>query len=1171
MFDYKDNLFIYTNRKKKVTNFRKYYLYLQKNSCMKKYFIIFLFLAYTVVNYSQIINPVYDRSCFEVLHPHVDRVEFTNDSTKVYCSINFQELYMYNIPRTMFIEDLKSKKKYMITKCIGLPFEPEKRAFDSYKTYQFIFCFPYIDNLQKFNLIEDSLDGRIFNIYGIDLSKTYPQTYNESEYIRFKNMSDFYKSSNINKYVEFEEKELLAAQYIFGNHSLAASSCYYQLGNYYDVIEEYGKAIHFKLRALACDSAQFGVVNKKHPIYASTLFLLSQSYYYNGNDTEYLKCLDKCIKIRKETEDSKGYFDVLNNLLSSGYNHNATLKRISIVKKELQDLPNYINATSMPIAKIYEHIASKYSFIDDYENAVKYCNKALLIINNHKYNNTPYYCDLLAQICKYYQMSGFTDKAIIHGEAAKKTYDSLNIKSLKYAELLNHLARAYGANLNYEKSIQLQITAEEIYKDAQDWMSLAEVYSNISGYFTSAEKLYDAEVYIQKAISIINEHDKIEQYISKEIEETGNHYISNPETRKVLLYRINTNKSYYYQILARIFQKQGRYFDAINAEIKSGELDKEMGNNDSYILHLFILSTYYQMYNKQTDAINCAERGLQLLAKDKKNTTAANMLLATLHFQFGDTINTIKYAKRSINEASLHQDVYSKINAFSQLAYFYWKYNILHKESEQYLDEALKYLKDITVCKLTEMTTEQKQRLWSKYEHRFLLYRNIIEKSDRNADLLSKLFNYTLFSKSLLLDFDIQHKNNNISRLNIDWKDIQQHLSNDAIAIEFIATKEDKGDYCTYHALIIDKNSSSPKMITLYSESKLEEIMVAETRDIRDIVGKLIWEPILEQYAKVKDIYFSPDGILHILPIEYYSTDDTNSMFELYNMYRLSSTKEIVREKEEQHKNSAVLFGGLDYNQLKDNFSDTSSNEKLSVWRSIAERGGFEPLFNTTLETQEIKKILTEKNITTTLFSGETGTEESFRNLSGQNHNIIHLATHGMYIKPDDVDTIRNKNNFDFMESLASLNDPVKEDVTLTHSFLVMAGGNRMISRIPVYDEKNDGILTSKEISQLDLKGVDLVVLSACESALGDISEGGVYGLQRGFKKAGANTILMSLSKVDDEATKILMVEFYRNLMNGKTKRQSLLDAQQHLRNIDNGKFDAPKYWGAFIMLDGID
>ena len=105
----------------------------------------------------------------------------------------------------------------------------------------------------------------------------------------------------------------------------------------------------------------------------------------------------------------------------------------------------------------------------------------------------------------------------------------------------------------------------------------------------------------------------------------------------------------------------------------------------------------------------------------------------------------------------------------------------------------------------------------------------------------------------------------------------------------------------------------------------------------------------------------------------------------------------------------------------------------------------------------------------------------------------------------------------------------------------------------------------------MDFRGLDLVVLSACQTAMGDIDNEGVYGLQRGFKKAGANTILMSLDKVDDEATKILMVEFYKNLMSGKSKHQSLKDAQKYLRQVDNGKYDKPEYWASFIMLDGLN
>ena len=146
------------------------------------------------------------------------------------------------------------------------------------------------------------------------------------------------------------------------------------------------------------------------------------------------------------------------------------------------------------------------------------------------------------------------------------------------------------------------------------------------------------------------------------------------------------------------------------------------------------------------------------------------------------------------------------------------------------------------------------------------------------------------------------------------------------------------------------------------------------------------------------------------------------------------------------------------------------------------------------------------------------------------------------------------------------------EDVVLSHSFLVMSDGNKLAQREEVFAGTDDGILTAQEISKMNLKGLDLVVLSTCESALGltTVSDG-IFGLQRGFKKAGANTILMSCKKINDEATRILMVEFYKNLISGKSKLQSLKEAQKYLREYDNGKYLDPQYWQSFIMLDGLD
>lgn len=244
---------------------------------------------------------------------------------------------------------------------------------------------------------------------------------------------------------------------------------------------------------------------------------------------------------------------------------------------------------------------------------------------------------------------------------------------------------------------------------------------------------------------------------------------------------------------------------------------------------------------------------------------------------------------------------------------------------------------------------------------------------------------------------------------------------------------------------------------------------------------------------------------------------------------------------------------------------------RRSLLRSINERGGFEPLKNTLEEVKEINSLLKGKNVITTVFSGEDGTEGSFKSLSGKGVNMLHLSTHGMYVEPENLEQKKQELNYDFLELISNDDDPVKEDIVLTHSFLVMSGGNCLSRREDIVSEMNDGILTAFEISRLDLSTVDIVALSACETGLGDIENGGVYGLQRGFKKAGVNTILMSLDKVDDEATKILMVEFYRNLMSGKSKHQSLKDAQTYLRHVENGKYDKPEYWASFIMLDGLN
>ena len=134
----------------------------------------------------------------------------------------------------------------------------------------------------------------------------------------------------------------------------------------------------------------------------------------------------------------------------------------------------------------------------------------------------------------------------------------------------------------------------------------------------------------------------------------------------------------------------------------------------------------------------------------------------------------------------------------------------------------------------------------------------------------------------------------------------------------------------------------------------------------------------------------------------------------------------------------------------------------------------------------------------------------------------------------------------------------------LQRSGLLLAGGNKAWKGEAIPEGVEDGVLTAAEISSLDLSRCDVVVLSACETGLGEITDEGVFGLQRAFKNAGVNTIIMSLWEVDDQATSLMMQTFYSNLVKGKSKRDSFSAAQNEVRK----KYADPRYWAAFIMLD---
>ncbi len=1177
---------------------------------MKKLLTIINLLMCMILCNAQTINyPVFDSTYVEKLH--INKVEITQDTTYVYCTFSADANSWANISSDTYLLSYPSKTKHKLFSSIGFPIAPEKRNFQYDEKCDVLFCFSSIKGSSHFDFIE-VLDEDAFNIFGVNLNDQFEKQFTKLELKRFSNMSSFYDSAgDTTKAIQFKKNEVDASEYIYGNKSYEYYLSLIELAVLYDKYDIFDEAIEtmeiatekreymggtsnsnyaLQLRALAQFYSHAGMIDKsistyKKSIslyetlnicdieYAKALSFISAAFQYSGDDLQSMDYQMKAIDAWKKLGDSEDYLKELETMVLQ----NDSKARTNFVESELGNLPAFADTTTQTFSSLLKVLTASFINANNYKDALRYCNRNLSLLEKNDNRNQLEIADALAYKCKINRGLNLIQEAIIFGEKAKSLFDSIQVHPLNYCFVLDDLAWCYGILYDYENAILYQKKLVAEYEEKGDWVSLAGALGSLGEHYQHKEDLDKAEEVIRKAIDIISNHN-IEQTIKEMVAKKEITAINYSNTLNIAKEHYLIVKNSLQHSLANICFKNGNYNEAIQIMTEINNDALEMGDNELYLSGLSVLSLYYNYNNQFEEAINTAKQSISLISmsnyldndKYQKAITLslAYQQIAMSYYMLKNYQEAINYLEKSIAHSEGVNSIDPQTQSRIIMSIIYWN-NKDYSRAELFCSEALDYLQKEITKEIINMKTEQKQRMWSKYDYAFVNYREIVEKGEWDGNIFSKLYNYTLFSKSLLLDSDNAKKEISFNRMMIKWKDIQNKLSNNDIAIEFITTREDSL-YNTYHALVIDKTCVFPNMITLYRESDLLRIRQESKDNILSILGTLIWKPILNKYSHISNIYFSPDGLLHVLPIEYCHLYGVGELLDHYNFYRLSSTKEIVFQDKKASKKNAVLYGGLEYDILAKESNNTEEG-KYSFLRSINARGGFEPLINTLDEVNGIDSLLESKKVSTNLYTGTEGTEESFRDFHGKDVNMLHFATHGMYVGPSIVEQTRKENNFNFLELITNENDPVKEDIVLTHSFLVMSGGNKLTHRDVVGMGGHDGILTAYEISHIDLSKVDLVVLSACETGLGDLESGGIYGLQRGFKKAGVNTILMSLDKVDDEATKILMVEFYKNLTKGKTKHQSLKDAQKYLRQVENGKYDKPEYWASFIMLDGIN
>ncbi|MBV9963143.1 MAG: CHAT domain-containing protein, partial [Parafilimonas sp.] len=411
----------------------------------------------------------------------------------------------------------------------------------------------------------------------------------------------------------------------------------------------------------------------------------------------------------------------------------------------------------------------------------------------------------------------------------------------------------------------------------------------------------------------------------------------------------------------------------------------------------------------------------------------------------------------------------------------------------------------------------------------------------------------------------------------ITWQNIQQNLKANEAAVEFSAFNFHDGikwtDSTYYIALILRKDKPAPQVAFLFEKKKIDSLL-NNVDDINALYTQkglydVIWKPAEKYLQGVHKIYFAPAADLFKISFAALRVNANEFLSDKYELIQLNTTASVIDRKESfiNASDKIQLYGGIEYTTdtttLKTVAIAYHANGEMSrsLPDDLTRAGSIQYLPATKTEVETIQQQANKSNITVNILSGINATEETFKALNGKaSPAIIHIATHGFFF-PDPKQNKRDSIQQKFETSGKIFK---QSDNPLFRSGLLFAGANI------AWQGKNingieDGIVTAYDVSNMYLPNTKLVVLSACETALGDIKGSeGVYGLQRAFKIAGVKNLVMSLWKVPDTETSEFMQVFYKKIFDKQPIDAAFFKAQTIMKNKYRNE---PYKWAAWILI----
>lgn len=921
------------------------------------------------------------------------------------------------------------------------------------------------------------------------------------------------------------------------------------LATLFKTLGQYQKAETFYLKSLGILKHLFG---EEHPQYLLTLNNLAAIYetmgQYQKAEKMYLQCIDVNKKNLGELhpdyatniEDLASLYEEMGEYKKS---EALLLKAQKIIRSSLgEDHPEY--------ALILFNLGLFYESLSEYSKAESFLVKAADIRKKKFGEDHEEFGASINSLGSFYRILGQTDKAENFYLQALKIYKNIFGKdNPRYAEVLNNLGILYESIGEYVDAEKIDLESLEIRKKffGEANPSYAVALNNLAALYESMGKTDTAESL----------------------------YIKVCELRKTLLGETHPDYATSINNLGHYYSLAGKYDKAEPLLLQSLQINKDrlgMASND-YSMSLRNLGAMYmhmKRYGKadsfllssvKTDLLNLFSSFSIMSEKEKE-------LYINKRYYISEQLNSFLF----INPASVDL---AKNNYNMQLVL-----KSLSLADTRNMLSSIQDSKDQTIKKTFDKWKNNKAFLSKQYSL----------PPDKRFERLDSLESITESLEKQLNNQSFAFRNQN-ALLKITYWDVRKKLAENEAAIEFVRFNYFDNrwtDTVIYAAYLLRKYDSFPVFIPLCREAQLVQLFSGAGRTTAvtvnnfyrgvgseedtislskgDSLYKFIWQP-LEPFLKgINKINYSPAGKLYTISFNALPAGNGKLLMDKYDLQQYTSTRQIalrINDTRTSAPKNIALFGNatfsLDSLQLIKNLHSQHKSSATSVnFYTPKNRGSnnavWSSLPGTADEVNRIKKLFIKNKTPAISFIQLAASEENFKNFSGHSPYVIHLATHGFFLT--EADKKRKESNIGNVYSLA--------DNPLMRSGILLSGANYAWSgRLPI-NNVEDGIATAYEISQLDLAKTELVVLSACETALGDIKGSeGVFGLQRAFKMAGVKKLIVSLWQVPDKETAELMTLFYSDWLKGNTIEHSFYQAQSEMR-----KKYSPFYWAAFILVE---